>query len=261
MFDLQNFTAFGFFDYAAQAKKMSFDSETFYEYLAYHDRQINESMKFLVCYFERFLNPIDIKKSLIFHCAPPEGYAGKMILKSGETVIRIFAKIDEHGNPLLKIGINDAVQKFNTKEGLISSLKKMEERFYQNRGEMKIASERTATDFQSALNEFLKYSRGLMQDYYDGLAKPDFKWHFLLEPSSGSKYIRLVSGSMILHKDDEAPKALSNYTSRSAWAFIDKTNGDILKPASCSSPAKHARANIYDKSTWKNVTSSGPRYM
>lgn len=31
----------------------------------------------------------------------------------------------------------------------------------------------------------------------------------------------------------------------SVYAFIDKTNGDVLKPASCNSPAKHTRGNIY----------------
>jgi hypothetical protein len=32
---------------------------------------------------------------------------------------------------------------------------------------------------------------------------------------------------------------------RRAYAFIDITNGDILKPASWKSPAKHARGNIF----------------
>jgi hypothetical protein len=29
------------------------------------------------------------------------------------------------------------------------------------------------------------------------------------------------------------------------FAFIDKNNGDVLKPASWSAPAKHARGNIF----------------
>lgn len=33
--------------------------------------------------------------------------------------------------------------------------------------------------------------------------------------------------------------------SRSAYAFIDLRNGDILKPASFKGPAKHARGNIF----------------
>ena len=31
----------------------------------------------------------------------------------------------------------------------------------------------------------------------------------------------------------------------SVYAFVDKTNGDILKPASWNAPAKHARGNLY----------------
>ena len=31
----------------------------------------------------------------------------------------------------------------------------------------------------------------------------------------------------------------------SAYAFIDKSNGDVLKPASWNAPAKHARGNIF----------------
>ena len=36
---------------------------------------------------------------------------------------------------------------------------------------------------------------------------------------------------------------------RSAFAFVDKKTGDVLKPASWSAPAKHARGNIFDEST------------
>lgn len=32
----------------------------------------------------------------------------------------------------------------------------------------------------------------------------------------------------------------------SAHAFVDKTNGDVLKPASWKAPAKGARGNIFD---------------
>ena len=38
------------------------------------------------------------------------------------------------------------------------------------------------------------------------------------------------------------------------WAFVDKTNGDILKSASWKAPAKGYRGNLYDED-------SGMRYM
>ena len=37
--------------------------------------------------------------------------------------------------------------------------------------------------------------------------------------------------------------------SSSVFAFIDKTNGDILKPATWKAPAKHARGNLFDASS------------
>jgi hypothetical protein len=42
---------------------------------------------------------------------------------------------------------------------------------------------------------------------------------------------------------------------RSVYAFVDKTNGDILMPASWKAPAKHARGNVTDPATW---TCAGP---
>ena len=43
---------------------------------------------------------------------------------------------------------------------------------------------------------------------------------------------------------------------RAAHCFIDKESGDVLKPASWSVPAKHARGNLYDAA--KGLGSMGP---
>ena len=40
------------------------------------------------------------------------------------------------------------------------------------------------------------------------------------------------------------------------WAFIDRTNGDIFKPASFRTPAKGARGNIFDEA--KGMSQMGP---
>jgi len=48
----------------------------------------------------------------------------------------------------------------------------------------------------------------------------------------------------------------------SAWAFVDSTNGDVLKPAGWKRPAKHARGNIFDMSKglgW--IGPYGPAYL
>ena len=37
--------------------------------------------------------------------------------------------------------------------------------------------------------------------------------------------------------------------SGSVHSFIDKTSGDILKPASFNAPAKHARGNVFSKTS------------
>ncbi|UPT95459.1 hypothetical protein J4G48_0040610 [Bradyrhizobium barranii subsp. apii] len=43
---------------------------------------------------------------------------------------------------------------------------------------------------------------------------------------------------------------------RSAFAFVDKATGDVLKAASWSKPAKHARGNVFD--THNGLAKIGP---
>jgi hypothetical protein len=50
-------------------------------------------------------------------------------------------------------------------------------------------------------------------------------------------------------------------TAGCAHIFVDKTNGDVLKPASWSAPAKGARGNIFDTSNGlSRMTAYGPEY-
>jgi hypothetical protein len=53
----------------------------------------------------------------------------------------------------------------------------------------------------------------------------------------------------------------SDGTSRSVWGFVDTTNGDILKAASWRVPAKHARGNVFDPSSWRHFSNYGPQYL
>ena len=47
-----------------------------------------------------------------------------------------------------------------------------------------------------------------------------------------------------------------------AWAFIDLTNGDVLKPSSYKTPAKHARGNIFDEHEgMEKIGAYGPAYL
>jgi hypothetical protein len=48
----------------------------------------------------------------------------------------------------------------------------------------------------------------------------------------------------------------------SVHCFVDKTNGDVLKAASWSAPAKHARGNIYDDANGLgSMGEYGPAYL
>lgn len=75
----------------------------------------------------------------------------------------------------------------------------------------------------------------------------------IIEAEVGTKYARLVSCGT------------HGSSSRFAYAFIDLTNGDILKSAGWKTPAKHARGNIRvgDASNWFNgaLTAHGARYL
>jgi len=65
----------------------------------------------------------------------------------------------------------------------------------------------------------------------------------------GKKYARLV-------------KSENGGQSKSAWAFIDLSNGDILKPAGWKAPAKHARGNINDEfQGMRRISWTGPHYL
>lgn len=50
--------------------------------------------------------------------------------------------------------------------------------------------------------------------------------------------------------------------SKRIHAFIDASNGDVLKPAGCKAPAKHARGNIFDaQNGLGSMGPWGPAYL
>ena len=78
--------------------------------------------------------------------------------------------------------------------------------------------------------EFQSFLAGLKVKQDERIKKLSFTTGHLPDDfitySFGKKYIRIV-------------------IDKAAYAFIDTTNGDVLKPAGWSSPAKHARGNIF----------------
>lgn len=99
--------------------------------------------------------------------------------------------------------------------------------------------------FDAAFDDFLKHASMVLTDHmtkqYPTLRMPTLK------AQEGGRYMKIV-------KEDGS-------TSRSVWAFVDKTNGDVLKPAGWNAPAKNARANVFDRASWRNVGAYGPAYM
>ena len=101
--------------------------------------------------------------------------------------------------------------------------------------------------FDSALKAFLKGAQDIINADYK-INFPNLK-PTLLSTTSGKKYVKVIA------------KAQSG-SGTSAWAFIDKSNGDILKPATWAAPAKHARGNIFDQDNGtRSVSAYGPDYL
>jgi len=100
-------------------------------------------------------------------------------------------------------------------------------------------------DFDRALEDFITDSQRKIdhdEERYQYVQKTK------LEKTDGPKYVRIVAVNQ-------------SHNGRSAWAFVNKENGDILKPASWKTPAKHARGNIYKKESWSSVGMYGPAYL
>ena len=77
-----------------------------------------------------------------------------------------------------------------------------------------------------------------------------YSWVNKLSVNKGRRYDKIIS---------EDIGTSSNQTR--VWAFIDKTNGNILKPESWKKPAKHARGNIYEDDCMQFIGPYGPAYM
>lgn len=101
-------------------------------------------------------------------------------------------------------------------------------------------------NFNERLNEWLAACQDMINrhfaDNYANLTAP------ILKLEHGSKYIRVVRDG-------------GEYD-RSVYAFIDKTNGDIRKPASWKAPAKWARGCLFDdKKGLGSMGTYGPAYL
>lgn len=77
-----------------------------------------------------------------------------------------------------------------------------------------------------------------------------------LHMQHGPKFVKVVST-----RNEGGQHLLSSGGGR-VHSFINKTNGDVLKPASWKAPAKHARGNIFDeKNGLGSMGPYGPAYL
>lgn len=93
--------------------------------------------------------------------------------------------------------------------------------------------------FDEAVTAFISHLKAVTDEYYarqyKTLTPPVY------EVMRGKRYARIVRVDTL-------------GDGRSAHAFIDMTNGDILKPDGWKKPAKHARGNIYDTTSYAGST-------
>ena len=100
-------------------------------------------------------------------------------------------------------------------------------------------------DFDKKFDEFLE---GCQKIVDEGMR--NYKWENKLTTKKGSKYIKIF-----------AEDVGEGMNSRRVWGFVDKSNGDILKPANWKSPAKHNRGNIFDEDPLLFIGHYGPTYI
>lgn len=73
--------------------------------------------------------------------------------------------------------------------------------------------------------------------------------------AGGNKYLKIQTHTMGGSEIRPEPRW-------TAYAFIDTTNGDVLRPATWKAPAKHARGNIFDAyGGLKDMGPYGPAYL
>tara|TARA_Y100000034_G_C6797987_1_gene357804 strand:+ start:286 stop:633 length:348 start_codon:yes stop_codon:yes gene_type:complete len=111
-------------------------------------------------------------------------------------------------------------------------------------------TQNTVTD--ESVDAFVARCQVIIDEYMEINFDTQFK---TLSVKKGKRYYKIVAASgMKVHRDTIKPG--------SVWAFVDSTNGDILKPASWAAPAKHARGNLFDSADGMAMIGPyGPAYL
>ena len=104
------------------------------------------------------------------------------------------------------------------------------------------------TRFREKFADFLDLCQKLVDEHMR-----NYSWESKLSVTKGRRYDKIICEDV--HKEPR------RNNSKRVWAFVDKINGDILKPEGWKKPAKHARGNIYDEDRMLFMSYSGPAYM
>ena len=99
-------------------------------------------------------------------------------------------------------------------------------------------------DFDTALIAFANTLEKMLRDHHQANGNAFAPLSVVIQ--HGPKYVRIVR---------------EEGSSRSAYCFINKENGDILKPAGFKGPAKHARGNIYNENPIAGCGPYGVAYL
>ena len=106
-------------------------------------------------------------------------------------------------------------------------------------------------DFDTALESFRAASEDVVRAHFDRhgytFAVPCVE----TAGPGGPKYVKLWR----TENDPETGEKRSH--SMSIHAFVERSTGDIFKPASTKAPAKHARGNIYRDAGRSSLTEQG----
>ena len=115
------------------------------------------------------------------------------------------------------------------------------------------------TSFDEAMNQFCEKLTENCQDYvekFNHMDSVEFK------PCGGRKYIKVKYFQTNIDTDYETgEKTLLEDKNGSIHCFVERTTGDIFKPATWKAPYNKGkncvRGNIYDKSTFQKTDMHG----
>lgn len=106
--------------------------------------------------------------------------------------------------------------------------------------EQALATQRPADP--AKVNSFLAGAQGIVNGYY----QKNFGDTPHMMANIPTLEIRNPDAPRYLAIDSTRKNPDGTYAERSAHAFIDRTTGDVLKPAGWKTPAKGVRGNIHD---------------